>query len=142
MPTTERYYDPTTQTEVFERSHDISTATAMSDMPMAAQAWFSPEPPAEGMQWQTDSTGTYPEQVPIPPPNDADQRAIERQWARSELTRTDPVLLPDSPYTDADKALIRTYRTALRNPAREQSQGYPAESWRPVFPASVKQPGE
>lgn len=141
MPTTERYYDPKTQTEALEGIHDTDTATAKSTMPAASQDWFE-RAPAAGKHWQNDPTNTYPIETDIPPPSDADQRAEQRQWAQSELSRTDPALLPDSPYTDPEKDLVKAYRTALRNPAREQTAGYPAASWRPVFPASVKQPGE
>lgn len=136
-----RYYDPATGTEALEGIHDTENATSMDDMPEASKAWFT-RPAAEGKQWQNDPTGKFPIEVDIPPPSQDDLKAAERQWARSELLATDPAILDDSPYTDDEKTKLRTYRTALRNPAREATAGYPAQSWRPTFPADVKRPGE
>ena len=137
----ERYYDPTTQTEALEGIHDTDTATAKSTMPAASQDWFEREP-AAGKQWANDPTDTYPIETDIPPPRPADLSAIERQWARAELLATDPALLPDSPYTADEQTQLKAYRTALRNPAREAATGFPADTWRPTFPADIKRPGE
>ena len=136
-----RFYDPKTGTEALEGIHDTENATSSDDMPEAARAWFE-RPAAEGMKWQTDPTGKFPIEVPIPPPTTDEQKAIERIWAKGELLRTDIAMLPDSPYTAAQKTKVETYRAALRNPAREATEGFPATSWRPEWPTGVKQPGE
>ena len=136
-----RYYDPTTRTEALEGIHDISQATSEDDMPEASRAWFTDDPIPEGKQWVNDPTGKFPILADRPPPDQNTLKAIERQWAQSELLATDPALLPDAPYTDDEKTKIRAYRAALRNPDREKNSGYPAQSWRPVFPADVKRPG-
>lgn len=140
-PPTTRYYDPTTGTEALDGIHDISQCTALEAMPEASRDWFTSEPIPEGKQWQTDPTGKFPILADIPPPIEADQKATQRQWARAELAATDSAMLPDSPYTDDEKAKLTTYRAALRNPAREAGTGFPADSWRPVFPEGIKRPG-
>ncbi len=49
---------------------------------------------------------------------DKEQKNRERQWAKRELSQTDSILLPDSPYTTEEREQIQTYRAALRNPNR------------------------
>ena len=87
-----------------------------------------------GLQWQTDPTGTYPVEVAIPPPTSDERKAVERAWVQAELAATDAAMLPDSPYTDEEKTQIEDYRQTIRNPAREDTATYPAESWRPNIP--------
>ena len=136
-----RFYDPATGTEALEGIHNTDSATSSDDMPEPSRQWFEREA-ASGMRWVTDPTGKFPIEEPIPAPTSQELTAAERAWASSELTRTDPVMLSDSPYTAPERTLVQTYRAALRNPAREATTGFPAESWRPTFPANVKQPGE
>ena len=136
-----RFYDPATGTEALEGIHNTDNATSSDDMPEASRAWFTREA-REGHRWETDPTGKFPIEVPIPPPTNAELSASERAYARQELAATDAAMLPDSPYTEPQRAEIQAYRTALRNPAREATTNYPAESWRPTFPAGVKRPGE
>ena len=136
-----RFYDPATGTEALEGIHDTEGATRSDDMPEASREWFD-RPAREGFTWKTDPTGKFPIETPTPPPTTNELSAQERAWARSELTSTDAAMLSDSPYTDAERAKIKAYRTALRNPAREAATGYPAQTWRPTFPAGVKRPGQ
>ena len=136
-----RYYDPATGTEALEGLHDTQEATKETDMPQESRAWFT-RPAAEGKQWQTDPTGKFPIEVETPPPTREALRIQERAWAQTALKATDAAMLSDSPYTDEEKKKIQTYRKALRNPDREAATGYPADAWRPTWPASIKRPGE
>ncbi|WP_299733829.1 hypothetical protein [uncultured Endozoicomonas sp.] len=65
---------------------------------------------------------------------------IERQWAMSELARSDRALTPDFPVTDEGRIKIMEYREKLRNPARSLSANFPDPSWRPQWPEGVKRP--
>ena len=136
-----RFYDPKTGTEALEGIHDTTGATPDTEMPSSSRAWFE-RPAADGMQWQTDPTGKYPVEVPIPPPTTDELKAIERAWVQTELAATDPAMLPDSPYSEEHRQALQDYRAALRNPTREATSAYPDQSWRPAFPAGVKRPGE
>ena len=136
-----RFYDPKTGTEALEGIHDTEGATPDTEMPAASRAWFE-RPAREGMQWQNDPTGKFPIEVPIPPPTTDQLKAVERQWAYAELVNTDPIMLPDSPYTAAERTQVETYRAALRNPAREATSDYPADTWRPAWPEGVDRIGE
>ena len=138
-----RYYDPETGSEPLEGRDDIKGATKESDMPKAAQEWFT-RPVAEGKQWQTDPTGKFPVEVDKTPTplTAAERKKQERAWAQTELKATDAAMLTDSPYTDEEKKKIQAYRKALRNPDREAATGYPTTPWRPRWPATIKRPGE
>ena len=131
-----RYYDPKTGTESINE-----TGTPIENMPEASRKWFEPDSTPDGMEWVNDPTGRFPVLQEVPLPTNDELKIIERQWAQSELNATDSAVLPDSPYTNEQKTLIKTYRAALRNPARELTENYPAETWRPVFPVGIKRPG-
>ena len=143
-----RYYSPTDRNEQFATPETDAEgtitevpptgATADSDMPEASRAWFTSDPIPDGKQWQNDPTGRFPVLADIPPPTDTELRAAERAWAASELRRTDFAMLPDSRHTGADLDAIRAYRHALRNPQREATTGYPAQSWRPSLSVEVE----
>ena len=136
-----RYYDPITHSEPVAGINDLTGATAETAMPEASRAFFQREAKA-GFMWAKDPSNPWPIEIPIPAASPAELRAIERAWAGRELFLTDPVLIADSPYTEQEQTQIRVYRTALRNPAREATTRYPDPSWRPVFPAGVKRPGD
>ena len=136
-----RFYDPKTGTEALEGIHDTEGATPDTDMPAESREWFT-RPAKDGHQWETDPTGKFPVEVPIPPPTSEELKAVERAWAQAELLATDTALVRDSRYSEEDQAKIETYRAALRNPTREATENYPDESWRPVWPDGVKRPGE
>lgn len=134
-----RYYDPKTETEVLTGIHETENTTNIDDMPEESKEWFK-RPAKPGYKWKTDKTGKYPVEVLITPPTNEEQKNRERQWAKRELSQTDSILLPDSPYTTEEREQIQTYRAALRNPNREKAAGFPSSSWRPTFP-NVKHPG-
>ena len=135
-----RFYNPDTKTEALEGIHDIENCTLESDMPEESREWFT-RAARDGYQWQNDATGTYPVEVRIPEPTREELSAKERKWVWEQLKATDPTLLSDSPYSDSDKQKIKRYRKKLRNPQREKANGFPQESWRPVWPDGVKRPG-
>jgi len=134
-----RFYDPKTGTEALEGIHDTNGCTADEDMPEASQEWFE-RPARDGHQWETDPTGKFPIEVPIPPPSDDELKATEKEWARSELYATDRVFVKDTKYTEEEQKAVETYRQALRNPEREKADGFPDTSWRPQWPEGVKHP--
>ena len=90
-----------------------------------------------GMELATDGATITPRQRQ---PTQSEQESTERSWARSELSRTDFILLSDSSYTEPQKKLVRAYRAALKNPARTTHPDFPAQAWRPTFPKGVKEP--
>ena len=134
-----RFYDPITRTEAFEGIHNLDNAISSDDMPEEYLAYFNNKH-VLGKVWVNDSTGRYPIEIDIAAPTLEENKEIQRSWATSELFATDRTLLPDSPYTDQEQTQIKIYRAALRNPAREQTAGYPEPSWRPVWPAGIKRP--
>ena len=137
-----RFYDPKTGTEALEGINDLKGCTSSDDMPESSRAWFD-RPARDGKQWKTDPTGKFPVEVDIPPPTTDQLKETERAWSAQELAATDPVMLSDSPYSDEQRDAVRTYRSALRNPAREANSAYPDPLfWRPEWPKGVKRPGE
>ena len=92
---------------------------------------------SEGMILNADESGITPT---IHQPTNQEQEKSERIWARQELRRTDFIILPDSRYSEADQTAVKAYRALLRNPTRMNSPGFPAQSWRPSFPAGVSNP--
>ena len=135
-----RFYDPKTGTEALDGIHELSGTTSIEDMPEPSRQWFSEEPIPDGMKWENDPTGKYPVLVPIPPPTDEQKAAAARNWARSQLRATDFIILPDSPYTDAEREQVRLYREALRNPTRDVQRATFDDNWRPPWPKNVKVP--
>ena len=134
-----RYYHPETMSEVTENFDSVTNKTSIDDMPAASKEWFTREV-TPGKEWVNDPTGRFPIEQDIPPPTQSEQEATERAWAQNQLRRTDFIILPDSPYTEPHRQLVKTYRAALRNPTRTTHATFPAQTWRPTFPAGVKEP--
>lgn len=64
----------------------------------------------------------------------------EREWAMSELARSDRALTPDFPASSPDREKIMAYRAQLRNPLRSNHKDFPDPAWRPQWPEGVKRP--
>ena len=80
------------------------------------------------------------EEPTLPEDNEETKADIEREWAMSELARSDRALTPDFPVSSPDREKIMAYRAQLRNPLRSNHKDFPDPAWRPQWPEGVKRP--
>lgn len=113
----------------------------MRENPVCSEGFIQmqSERPENG-EWIAQPDGTWTEKT-ITPEQQAD---TERQWAMSELARTDRCKTDDYPLNGLTReellAKINDYREKLRNPQRSNHPAFPDQSWRPQWPEGVKRP--
>ena len=71
------------------------------------------------------------------PPKSTEQLAMEVRAARNaKISKTDYLMMSDYPISEEDKALVETYRQALRD--IPEQEGFPSEVQWPVAPQCLK----
>ena len=108
----------------------------MRDDPICPKGFVEMQYERPEDDYSAQSDGTWAEKIITP----EEQAETERQWAMSELARSDRALTPDFPVSSTDREKIMAYRTQLRNPLRSNHKDFPDPAWRPQWPEGVKRP--
>ena len=74
--------------------------------------------------------------VEIPAPSIEEVAALVRSQRDAMIAETDYLMISDYPISDEDKALVETYRQALRD--IPEQEGFPSEVQWPVAPQCLK----